>query len=204
MAILTWNSDNRYETGIDSGVFYPMGEPGVAWNGLRSVTNGYDGSETNSYHVDGIQYLTVIGNRNYQAKVQAFSAPREFLSYLGYQQVIPGFILTGQPKPRFNFSFRTGIGISEYKIHLLYNVLATPTFRTAETMSDSIEATNLEWTFDATPEFIPRFQASAYLVIDSSIVDPDVLRSLEDLLYGTDITDPTFPSIGVLIDLFER
>ena len=64
MAELTWDATGThfYETGLDHGVLYPMNDsgvytPGVAWNGLSSVSESPSGAEATAIYADNIEYL---------------------------------------------------------------------------------------------------------------------------------------------------
>lgn len=203
MTALVWDQveDRRYEAGVNRGVFYPLDDPGMVWNGLISVDEGFVGAEQNFYHVDGIRYLDTIGSTDFQAEVTAFSAPPEFAACAGEMSIIPGFRLAKQPKSRFHFSYQTPFG-DGYKIHLVYNVLATPTSKVHTTLSNTPDPTLFTWTFDATPVAAEGFKPSAHYVVDSNVTDPEILSALEGILYGTELVDPTFPAIEDLVALF--
>lgn len=203
MTSLVWDQIDarRYEAGVSHGVFYPIDEPGVVWNGLVSITDQSVGAEQVSYYLDGVKYLDVIGSKDYQAVVTALSAPEGFASYMGDRPVVPGFRLAKQSKRRFNFSYQTIFG-EGYKIHLIYNVLATLTTMRYATINNVSAPSVLIWTFDATPVVIPGFRPSAHYTIDSTKTDLELLDSIEDILYGTDISPPEFPTIEELIELF--
>lgn len=207
MTALVWDTaDSRsYETGVERGVFYPSdGGPGVTWEGLISVAENVNGAEQFTYAVDGVTYLNAVGGRSYQATVQAYSAPREFAPYVGEVEVVPGFILTKQPKMPFGFSYRTLIGDSGYKIHVVYNATAAPTSRSYGTTNDTPTPVSLEWKIDATPvQARPGTRPAAHYIINSLEIDATTLASVEDLLYGTDTDDPQLPLITDLVDLID-
>ena len=137
MSRLVWGQANQkqHESGVDRGVFYPIDGPGVVWNGLISVDESFSGGELSSYHFDGIKYLDKATPRSYQATITAFSAPKEFASALGERAIIPGFILTRQPRVRFGLAYRTMINEKDYKLHLVYNALASSNGRSYSSLS---------------------------------------------------------------------
>ena len=62
MSKITWDKtgERTYETGVDRGVLYPIGEngtypKGVAWNGLSAVTESPSGAEANAIYADNIK-----------------------------------------------------------------------------------------------------------------------------------------------------
>lgn len=203
MTILVWDqiNDRRYEAGVSHGVFYPLGESGVVWNGLISVGEGFVGAEQTFYHMDGVKYLDTIGSTDFQAEVTAFSAPEGFSACAGEKSIVPGFRLAKQPKSRFHFSYQTPFG-DGYKIHLVYNVLATPTSKIHTSLSDTPDPTIFTWTFDATPVAAEGFKPVAHYVVDSTKTDPEILSDLEEILYGTALVSPAFPAIEDLVVLF--
>lgn len=203
MTVLVWDqpASRRHESGISHGVFYPSVGSGVVWNGLQSVVEGFVGGEYSFYHLDGVKYLDTVAGKDFQLTVTAFSSPKEFLDYSGYRSLVPGVRLTKQPKPRFNFSYQSGID-DGYKIHLVYNVLATLTDKTTSTIGRAIDPSTSTWMFDAVPVSVPGFKPSAHYTIDSTKADPDILALLENILYGTESTNAYFPDINDLVTLF--
>jgi hypothetical protein len=199
MAKLVWNQieQNRYEFGVDRGVFYPTNDVGVVWNGLVSVNESSDGGANNSYHYDGIKYLDSVQPRNYQMSISTYSTPSQFRSAQGERTVVPGFILTRQPRDRFGLCYRTFVGPDlGYKIHIVYNALASPTRRNHVTISDSADPALLSWKIDAVPPVRSKYRPSAHYILDSLTMPADILETLEDILYGTEETPPRLPDPG--------
>ena len=204
MTRLVWGLDSqrRYESGVDRGVLYPPGAPGVSWNGLVGVDETFVGGEVESLHYDGIKYLDMVGPRTYQATLTAFSAPEEFSEFVGRRSLVPGFILTRQPRRRFGLSYRTLLEDNlGYKIHLIYNALATPSSRSYSTLSPDQQANTTSWRIDAVPPRSNTFQPSAHYVFDSTKTDPLAMSIIESYLYGTDTTEPRLPIFEELIDI---
>lgn len=203
MTKLTWNQGSAvYETGIDRGVLYPSNGPGVVWNGLINVEESMIGGENTSFQFDGIKYLDVVSPRNYQATISAFSAPEEFSNCVGEKSVIPGFVLTRQPRTRFGFSYRTLMGTDlGYKIHIVYNATATQISKSHQTLSDSQSIDTRSWKIDAVPPAHSQYRPSAHFTIDSMKIDPGALSTIETFLYGTDTIIPALPSIEEMLDL---
>lgn len=202
MAQLVWNQEpKRYESGVDHGVLYPSEGPGVAWNGLTTVEESFDGGESNSYYFDGVKYLEKAAPKAFKATITAFSAPNEFNSCIGELSVIPGFILTRQARPRFAFSYRTLIGDGlGYQIHLVYNALASVNKRSYDALSKSPSISSFSWSIDAVPPKIDSHRASAHYVLDSTKVNPEALQNLINFLYGSETQSPHLPSADELID----
>lgn len=205
MTRITWGSPGTsiYEAGVDRGVFYPNVGPGLAWNGLVSVTEDtVDRTEVMGY-VDGQAFRAGGSAGTFEATIRAFTYPDEF------EQYNEKF----SPKRRvpFGLSYRTLIGsdISElgsrYQLHLVYNAIAGPTSVEYSSIStDSVDPAIFEWTLSTRPVKIPGMRPSSHFVIDSSLSVPEALAELEAILYGTEDTVPRMPTIEELLDIFER
>lgn len=208
MGVIWAEGDTMYETGVDRGVLYipewslsGTTYPGVAWNGLISVEDADVDGEMLTKYVDGIGYLNVEVGRNSRVNVSAFSAPREFSDFVGDKLVVPGFHMTQQPKPRFNFSWRV-LNQHGYEIHVLYNCLATPSSESDESISDSVEPKTFSWVFDATPDVVPNIRPTAHFIIDPA-AHPSVGPAFEDLMYGTDLLPANCPTPAELLIMFD-
>jgi hypothetical protein len=104
-------------------------------------------------------------------------------------------------------SYRTGVSNAltpnaAYKIHLLYNVLAQPSEKNAQTKSGDPSATTFSWALSAIPEFATGIRPTAHFIIESDKAVPSTLRGIENILYGTSGTEPALPTVTDLIQLF--
>lgn len=203
MARLTWNqaSQNRYEFGVDHGVFYDSDNIGVVWNGLVSIVETPDGGDLKSYHFDGVKYLDFVNPKTYKAQISALSAPTQFDKALGNQPLVPGFILTRQNRQRFGLSYRTFIGDMGYKIHIIYNILAKSSQKSYSTLSESSNAESRIWELHAVPPVGLGYRPTAHFILDSTLVPSEVLTTVENILYGTDTTLARLPGFEELIDI---
>lgn len=209
MVALNWDlpGERFYETGVDRGVFYPKVGAGVAWNGLISVEEAVSGGEQQPIHFDGKKVYDLIQNEDFQADIEAYSAPTAFRAADGIVSIAPGLFATQQPRATFGFSYRTKIGNDikfddyGYKIHLVYNASASPTARSNKSQSDQIDVTPLKWSIYAVPPSSSTFKPAAHLVVDSSLITAAKLTSLENLLYGTSTTNPSLPTQSAVIAL---
>lgn len=203
MTALVWDQidERRYESGVDRGVLYPEAAVGVVWNGLLSVQEAFVGGDRESLYFDGVKYFDYVSGKFYKASVEAFSSPPEFASCLGLKSPRAGFYLTNQPRERFGFSYRTQISDEGYKVHLVYNVLATPVKKSHSTISATPSPNTLAWQFDAVPPESNSYRPSAHFILDSTVVHPSRLELLETTLYGTNDVDPMLPSQMDLIGL---
>src|SRR6478735_3456324 len=146
MTRLTWGDTGRryFEAGTDRGVLFVGNNPGVPWNGLKSVSESPSGGEPKAYYVDGFKYLNVASAEEYAATIEAFSAPAEFGVCDGSMMLGNGLFATQQPRRPFHFTYRTRVGNDlegvdhGHKIHLIYNALARPSSRNNQTHGSSI------------------------------------------------------------------
>jgi hypothetical protein len=203
MTKIVWGAleSRRYESGVEKGVLYPSGGVGVNWNGITGVAEAYDGGELSTSSLEGLTYLLAVSAKVYKAHLSAFSAPREFGPCVGEVEPVPGFTLTRQPRTPFGFSYRTMINQSDYKIHLVYNCTANPTAKALATTNDTPNPVNLEWDISAVPVEVNGCRPSAHFIVDSTKTTSYGLAALEDILYGTDSTDPSLPTATELYDL---
>src|SRR4051812_21172071 len=208
MTVLEWDKigDRRYETGVDRGVLFTQDGIAVPWNGLTSVTETVS-REVKSYYIDGIKYLDHHIPGSYSAKLQAFTYPDELETLLGMAEYAPGVFLHDQRTKLFHLSYRTLIGNDiegtehGYKIHIVYNILAVPSDKAMDSISDSVSLDPFEWELSGTPSLMFGVRPTAHISLDSRKIDSTLLDTLEGLIYGTAELDPSLPSLVDLLAL---
>ena len=206
MTELVWDKveDRSYETGIDRVAFYsPTTGAGVVWNGVQSLSEESTGGDISDYHLEGVKFFSATANVDYNATIRAFSAPREFLGYEGYSALAPGVLLTRQPTKKFGLTYRTLVGPNDYKIHLVYNVLASPGAITNTTEAESVTPMVKEWRLSATPIALPMAKPTAHIIFESAAMDPALLAEIEDTLYGTSFANAHWPTLYELLAILE-
>jgi len=216
MAALTWDAlaDRLYETGVDHGVYYPLDEsgdytPGVAWNGLETVTESPAGAEATPTYADNIKYLNLISAETFGGTIEAYTYPDEFGESDGTAEPTPGVRVGQQARRPFGMSYRTILGNAAegneygYKIHLLWGLTAAPSERAYASVNDSPEAISFSWEVSSIPvgSTDPDLKPISTMTIDSTTVDATALGSLLDVLYGTS-ADPRLPSPDEVIAMF--
>lgn len=212
MTRLTWGAigERIFEAGVDRGVLYLDNSDGVAWNGLTSVSESPSGGEVLEYYVDGIKYLHLVGNEEFTATIEAFTYPDEFGVCDGTAPVGNGLFATNQRRSSFGLCYRSKIGNDvdgteyAYKLHLVYNALAAPSDKAHTTMGDTVEPSNFSWKVTTKPPSFVGFKPTAHLVIDSRETPSDLLKQIEDILYGTTVSAARLPSIPEFIFLFQE
>ncbi len=208
MTQLQWDQvgERRYQTGIDRGVLYPRDGAAVPWNGLVSVVETL-GSEVKPYYIDGVQYLAHHVPAAYQAKLQAFTYPEELDALTGISEFSAGVHFHDQAAKLFNLSYRTLIGNDvdgtdfAYKIHLIFNVIAVPSDRTYNTLSDSTNLDPFEWTLFGTPPPMVGIRPTSHISLDSRFMNDSVKRAFENTLWGWEEADPAFPDFEQLLSM---
>ena len=210
MARISWDAvgSRLYETGIDRGVLYIDGQPGVPWNGLTSVSENSSGGTSRPFYLDGEKYANLGSREEFEATLTAYTYPDAFDSCNGTEKIRSGLYLTKQRKNSFGLSYRTRIGndLSDsfaYKIHLIYNVLASPPTKTFKTMSTPSQIDDFSWTLTSLPPKQEGYLRSSHVVIDSRDIDPSLLSAIEDVLYGNNSISSSLPTLEELMDLVD-
>ena len=196
---LTWDNtgDRTYETGLDHGVLYPINNsgnytPGVAWNGLSSVSESPSGAEASAIYADNIKYLNLYSAEEFGATVEAYTYPDEWMECDGSAEVANGVVLGQQDRKTFGLCYRTVLGNDVdgdkhgYKLHLIYGCKASPSERQYQTINDSPEAITFSWEITTTPINVSGgHKPVSCITIDSTKADATKLGNLEQILYGT-------------------
>lgn len=197
MPVLEWDkvTERSYQSGIDRGVLYLQDGTSAVWNGLISVEETPE-LEVKSFYMDGMKYLVTAIPGDFSGKLKAFTYPEIFDKVNGIGSSSPGLFLYDQPPASFNLSYRTMVGEGNYKIHLLYNLIANADAYTFETFGKEVSPIEFSWALTATPQKVGNYRPTAHIAIDIADVPQSVLQSLENILYGTETTRPRFPLIS--------
>ena len=207
MSRLVWDKtgDRLYETGVKQCVLYPQVSgaypKGVAWNGITSVTESPSGAEPSPLYADDIKYLNLMSTEEFGASIEAYMYPEEFEACDGSAEIAPGVSIGQQKRQSFGLCYRTIIGNDTesneygYKLHIIYGALAAPSEKAYATVNDSPEAITFSWELSTTPVNVTGGNPTASLTIDSTKVNSEKLKALEDILYGseTESTGPRLP-----------
>ena len=187
MARLAWNIAPTFQAGIDRAVFYPPSGVGEVWNGFVSLTESI-ASELKNRYLDGRK----IGNRRTRDElsgvIQAFTYPDSFYEDVLLQKV----------PPSFGLSYRTRAG-DNYRIHLVYNVVVTFSDHAYRQKDPDL----FSWNFTTTTVDFPGVKPSAHLILDGNAAYPWAMTDLEDIIYGTESTNPRLPTTQEVWDLVE-
>lgn len=210
MARLDWNTPGSrfYEAGVDRGVLYVDGYPGVPWNGLTSVNESPSGGDPKPFYIDGVKYLAIPSPEEFQGTITAFTYPDEFAECNGMDQIRSGLFLTHQRRKSFSLSYRTMIGndlddSTGYKLHIIYNALASPSERSNGTLTEQSDPDDFSWQISCKPPAMAGYRPTSHVVLDTRTTDPSVISAVEDILYGTDEDQSRLPSLNDLVAAYD-
>lgn len=209
MTKLSWGTPGErfYETGVDRGVVY-IDNVGYAWNGLISVQENPTGGDPQPYYLDGYKYVQVSATEDFEATLEAYSSPREFGPCDGSTELYSGLTATQQKRKQFSLAYRTLVGDDlegldlGYKIHLVYNALASPSSRNNQTVGQDVPLTTLSWNISTQPPTVTGLRPTSHFIVDTRRALSADVTALEDILYGTVSTTPRFPTVTELLAIF--
>lgn len=216
MTRIAWGlpGSKTYHAGLDRGVLYPFAggtfvDPGVPWVGLVSISENVSGGEVESFYKDGIKYLDVILHEDFQATLEAYDSPREFAPCDGTREIASGLFATQQPRRPFHMCYRRGVGNdldaeAGTRLHLLYNLMASPAEKAYRTRTAEAELESRSWTLYGKP---PKagihggvtYKPTAQLILDLSALSEEQATSIEDHIYGSDVLVPALPTQQALV-----
>lgn len=217
MSMLEWDKDGErlYETGVDHVALYPKTgangayADGVAWNGVTAINEAPSGGEPSPFYADNIKYANILSDEQFGFTIEAYTYPEEFEVCDGSVAVATGVYLKQQKRKEFGLAYRSLIGNDEegtehgYKLHVVYNALATPTDKSRSTVNESPDLITFSWECSTTPVKIDGYKPTAHVEIDSTKVDATKLKSLEDQLFGTANGNASLPALSALVAIFK-
>lgn len=203
---LVWGAvgERYFETGIDRGVLYLDGL-GIAWNGIVSVSDSTSGGEAKSYYIDGMKYANRVGAEEFAAKLDAYTYPDQFEVCDGTREIEYGTSVAQQDRKSFSLSYRTRIGNDidgldhGYKIHVIYNVMASPADKAYSSLGETDEPIVFSWGLSTTPILMTGYKPIAHVIIDSRKLSNHSLRAIEDVLYGKGDVPANLPYLEDLL-----
>lgn len=194
MSRLKWgDGPPMYDLGVDHGVLY-LDEMGVPWNGLVSVDEQATGEVDTDHYFDGNRIHISQETGDFEAIVSAYTYPDVFGEYNGYSE--------REEYRRFGFSYRTQHGADSYKLHIVYKVLVRNDTRAWSTLRAVVDPSLFNWSIHASAEPVPGASPAGRLTLEAPR-DPSVLQELEDILYGTETSDPRLPGPAEIVELYE-
>lgn len=214
MSKITWDGigERVWEAGVDRGVLYRHDDSkkytkGYAWNGLINVTEKPEGAEVTKLWADNINYANLMSAEVFKGSVEAYTYPEEFNECEGHADIVPGARIGQQSRAVFGLCYRSMVGDdtspepSDYKLHLIWNAVVSPTEKAHNTINENPEAETFSWEFDTTPVSIAGHKASASMEMDSRTLSKEKMAEIEKVLYGDDETEPRLPMPDEMIQL---
>lgn len=201
MPKLTWNESvkKRFEAGVSEVAVF-VGSPAntitaEAWDGITKVDYNPDGGDANDQYANNIKWLSLRGTENVKGSVGAFMYPPSLNKCMGLKQIKTGIdaYVAQQAKTPLSICYKTIVGNEEEgvdfseKLHIIWNMSFSPVQRTASTLNDNPEATELNWEFNTTP-IDPQtegYKPFSYFEIEKTEESETIYNSICDTLYGT-------------------
>jgi len=207
---MVWDEAGKrvYETGVDRGVFYPYESgkygTGEAWNGLISVNESPTGGEPVPFYANNRKYLNLVSYEELSFTIEAYSYPPGFKRCIGETSFLPGISIGGQSKKHFGFSYRSLVGnplygTNHYKIHLIFDCLASSSEKSHNSRNDSPDPLTYSWDVQTGAVLVNGNFRTASVVLDSRRFEEagliDAFHGFEQLLYGNEKHEATLPRI---------
>lgn len=213
---LEWDKtgERLYETGVDRGVLYPFAAggtygTGVPWNGLSAVNESPSGAEPTALYANNSKYVTLMSAEELGLTIEAYTYPEEFEPCDGSSEISEGVIIGQQDREHFGFGYRSLTGNDEsgnnhgYKIHLVYDCLASPAEKNRSTVNDSPDVSPFSWSVSTTPVSVDGHKPTSMLTLDSTKIPAEKLAIIEEKLYGTADAEPTLPLPNEIVELLK-
>lgn len=213
---LVWDleGERTFETGTKQAAIYLYDKQtkwfgkGEAWNGFTSFTASPSGAESTKLCANDGTYASLTSAEEMGASVECYTYPAGFKKALGMLSPVKGMNIGQQARSKFGFVVKTTEGNDTeglefaYQLHILYFCEAAPAEKSYSTINDSPEAATFSYEFATTPVKVGEingvnYKPTAYINIESKDYtgeDAAKLKALEDMLYGTESTDPMLPT----------
>lgn len=213
MVELKWDEQGKrqYETGVDKGVLYLLEngayKNGEAWNGLTAVKETPSGGEPTTLWANNNKYAVLTSAEELGLTIEAYTYPDSFEACDGTVEVSDGVTINQQDRVHFGLAYRTLLGNDEkgtaygYKLHLVYDCLASPSEKERSSVNDSPNVNPFSWSVTTTPVPVENHKPTAMVTIDSTKVDVGKLKKIEEKLYGTSSQEPTLPSVADILQI---
>lgn len=197
MVRLMWHEpgSRRYEAGVDRGVLYPEVGPGLAWNGLISVSEQTTEADSRRLYLDGVGHAQRRRPGSFQAKVTAYSYPAILDELQGLS------FTNSKPKP-FGLSYRVQSDRG-YLIHVVYNAMVVGSGSEYTTIGNGADPSNFSWDIFTRPNPLGSIASTAHMVIDTGIAHQSAVDAIEEILYGGNFSEPRLPSLDETLEIFE-
>ena len=218
MAKLVFDQDGQryFEAGVQDVVLFVKDgvslthhgyAAGVAWNGCTSISESPSGGEANDLWADNMKYASLYSAEVLEGSIEAYTYPDEFCVCDGSAELVTGVYMGQQSRKPFALAYKTKVGNDEdpdmtnYKLHIVYGLMATPSEKSYETINDSPDAITFSWDYTSTPvkttDALATGKPTSLITIDTTKLTNGVenadLQELLAALYGTDSAEPYLP-----------
>lgn len=199
------------EEGVDYGLPNTYSWTGVPWNGLISVVESSD-KKAKPVYFDGMKVGDVVDTSHaFKGVITALTFPDEFSQYDGGLEMDNGSIISQQKPKIFHLAYRSFVGnalapLTDYKLHVLFNLTATPINKTYESITGTPKGSEFQWEITSVPVEPVESEASrelldldpdasmigleldlpptSHLILDTRVVDERLIWQFEISLYG--------------------
>jgi hypothetical protein len=213
---MEWDQDTKrlYEAGVDRVALSVVGPTGygkcVPWNGITKIDDKPSGAEVTKKYANNNEYAALQTKEKAALTIEAFTYPDEFYPCNGMKMIGSGLFIHQQTRSKFGLVYRNLIGNDTegtdhgVKYHVVYGCLAKPSEVSHETVNEDMDISPMSWEVDASaPSYAPEgYKPSAEYTIDSTKCTGAQLTAFEDLVYGSDKSEPTFPTPEQLVQMF--
>ena len=214
MGAIAWDDvgSRYYETGVDRVVIYVQNEAS-SWNGITAINESPSGAEPSKVYADNIVYGVVMSPEETAVTIEGFNYPDCFKPCIGEIELAKGAFVNQQPHISFGLCWRSLVGndrggLSDYKLHIIPKLFASPSEDSNSTINDSPEQKTFSFSATAISVQFDEDLWTSSIVIDSRKLKADglanALKSLEDVLYGTENTVPRIPKAGEILTMLIR
>ena len=205
---LKWHESGKkyFEGGVSKVALYPMSGStygtGVAWNGVTAINENPSGADITDLYADDEKYASLQAAEKFGFSIEAYQSPAEFDQCDGSAEAngAAGVYLGQQSRKAFGLVYKTKIGSdtnpgmdADYKLHIIYNSLASPSGRQYQTINENPDAMTMSWDCNSTPAVVTGHKSVSKITIDSRDVPKATgtggdaktnLEKLEDIFYG--------------------
>ena len=206
MSKMIWDAtgERKFEVGVENVAIFPMTEStygaGVPWNGCTAFNIQPQGGEANKYYADDIHYLTLYSAETTDFTAEAYTYPDEFAACNGQRDLVKGVKIGQQTRKAFGAAFVNLVGndteLQDHgkKLTLVYGCRVSPSEKGHATINENLEPATMSWSGTTTPIAVEGFKPTATCEIDSTVVGDDAFQAVYNYVYGTDETEPAFPT----------
>lgn len=187
MTRLAWDDDGLKvaETGVSRGAVYPAHYPVSIWAGLTAVNEKPEGA-SQAYYLNGEKRFDKESPEEYLASVEAFMFPD---------------IIDDESAIFLGFTYRTELTDGRYRLHLIYNPRFIVSDYQYTSIDESIDPSEFVWDLITKPIPVYGYAPTSHLILESNADFSNTMQRIEDILYGTEMSEPYWPEVKVIIDM---